>query len=134
MPRPPGALWRAGSASAYRGSRPSRPVPKEGVSMQDQVECTLQHWQRIRPGAEREVSTGKADQLADWVRRSVCPIAAELMRRADFRELARWPLDNLLPGARCTARELVSAVDDGLIAWARALAAVVKRPAAGRAR
>lgn len=100
--------------------------------MPDRLDFCLRRYESIRALSEFEKKDAKAAELADWIERDVVPIVEELSQRSDFRELAHWPIERLLPGSQAPERELVESVDRRLIEAAHALAKVADlEPTAG---
>jgi len=86
--------------------------------MLDRLENALRRWQSIRPDDAQPASSLRSASLSEWVDRDVCPVVDELVRRPDFRGLARWSLDNLCQGAGTQPRRLVEAIESGIVATA----------------
>lgn len=90
--------------------------------MVDRLEVALRRYERIRPTPDQPLAGLKAEELSDWLDRDVCPVIQELLRRPDFQEHGRWPIERLRPGAPGRERLLIDAIDAGLVESARALA------------
>jgi hypothetical protein len=67
-------------------------------------------------------------ELTHWLEHVVCPIVRELIARPDFRQLARWSIDNLRAGSETEPRRLINAIDKNLLTSAQALAKLLQRP------
>src|SRR4051812_17074956 len=87
-------------------------LTRKGVGpVLERAEFALRHWESIRPVSGKQVRIGEADQVVYWIDREVCPLVGDLIRRPDFRGLARWSIDNLQQGVRKPARRCVEAID-----------------------
>src|SRR5205814_8310828 len=78
--------------------------------------------------AAGETANSNAVELALWLEQDVCVLVEELVERPDFQVQARWPLEHLRAGADSAERHLVEAVDAGLVASAKRLAAFAHQP------
>ncbi len=90
--------------------------------MYDRLEHALHQW-------THDSATGGAPQAhshSHWIDRDVCPVVDELLQRAEFRQLARWSLDNLLPGCDTDARRLIEELDQALVHSATQLADLLR--------
>jgi hypothetical protein len=83
--------------------------------VQDRLEHALRRWQRILPAAGQLVSQRDGEAWADWLDRDVCPVIEELLKRPDFRKMARWSLDNVLAGSQTEPRRLIETIEAALI-------------------
>jgi hypothetical protein len=103
-------------------------VNNGGDAVLDRLESALRRYERIRPKPGDRPSRRNADEISDWLRGHVCPVVEQLLQRADFQKLARWPIDNLEDHASTPARKMVQAVDRKLIECATHLAKLIHRP------
>lgn len=92
--------------------------------MPDRLDFCLRRYESIRSQPGFAKTDAHAAELADWIERDVAAIVDELSQRSDFRELARRPIERLLPGVQAPERRLVESVDRRLVEAARALAMV----------
>lgn len=92
--------------------------------MPDRLDLCLRRYESIRSQPGFAKTDAQAAELADWIERDVAPIVEELCQRSDFRELACWPIERLLPGSQAPERQFVESVDRRLAEAAHALAMV----------
>lgn len=98
------------------------------MTMFDHLEVAWRRFERIRPAAT-PCSAWQAQELSLWLQTEVCQVVEDLVQRPDFRRRARWPLQELGPGANSEERSLVDAADGALVECARRLAAGAHQPA-----
>jgi hypothetical protein len=53
--------------------------------------------------------------IVTWIDQLACPAVRDAIHDPRFQQIARWPLDNLVPGATTPIRQLVERVDGALI-------------------
>jgi hypothetical protein len=90
--------------------------------MLTRLDHVLEHYRILSTSEAATRTLGSSERLALWLGEEVCPLAEELFQRADFRRLARWPIDNLAADAPTEARRLVDAIDRELVQSGRRLA------------
>lgn len=94
--------------------------------MYDSLNHCLRRWEHLRESSEI-TRLGKGKVAFDWVERDVMHLVISAFARADFRELARWPIKNLLPGSQSECRKLIDEIDRGLVQTARNMVKVLRR-------
>src|SRR5579872_2579373 len=70
-------------------------------------------------------------QAEDWLTKEVCPVVEEMAQNRSFQLAARWSLEHLTRGANTKERQLVDAVEGGLVQLATKLAEVTVTDAGG---
>ncbi|MEQ8791398.1 MAG: hypothetical protein RIC55_34365 [Pirellulaceae bacterium] len=96
--------------------------------MLDRLENATRRWEGIRPDDTEHAPSFQAATLSVWIDRDVCPVLDELVKRPDFRGLARWSLDNLSAGQTTEPRRLVEAIEAGIVATAGNRLRILKQP------
>lgn len=94
------------------------------------LETAQSHWREIRPQPGRSPHPLESKILSHWVATDVCRVVDELARRADFRELARAPIDHLCRGPQTPEGRLIDQIDSALVETARNLVGHLQRIAA----
>lgn len=93
------------------------------ADMIDRLDSVFRRYERIYSDDNEPGIKLRAEALADWLDRDVCPVVQELLERPDFRKWARWPIERLAEGARGEERGLIEAVDTALVRAGETLAA-----------
>lgn len=93
----------------------------EAISMLDELQMAIRHYEQIAPSPGNEMSQSQADQLSNWLERQVASIVGSLLSRPGFRHRARWPIDCLTGEKDCPERDAVLAVDQALVTCAKSL-------------
>lgn len=100
------------------------------VDMIDRLDSVFRRYERICSDENEPGLKLRAEALADWLDRDVCPVVQELLERPDFRTWARWPIERLAEGASGEERGLIEAVDTALVRAGETLAAFAELAAA----
>lgn len=93
----------------------------------DRLEFAIRRYQQIVPhpvGAWEDFPIGR---IKVWLTDDVCPIVEGYCKRPAFKDQATWPLRNLVAGAGVPERQLVEAVDVGMVHAAQALLELVRQ-------
>ncbi len=89
------------------------------------LEFALREWAHIE--SSRNSAKIRSSELDFWLSNRVCAAIAELTHRSDFKQMARWPLDRLRPGASTPERQLIEQIDAALVQTATSLASILSR-------
>jgi hypothetical protein len=104
-----------------------------GENMHIKIEHALRSWERLCQEPKKEMIFRRDSELSHWLERAACPIVRELSAGPDFRQWARWSIDNLREGSETEPRRLIDAIDSNLVSSAKAMAKVLRRPNVQRA-
>src|SRR5207302_9991517 len=93
----------------------------------DWLALALRRYHQIVPHPVRAWEEIPIRPLTVWLADDVCPVVAAYCQRPAFKDQATWPLRHLLPSAGTAERQLVEAVDAGLVQAAQALLSMVRQ-------
>lgn len=96
------------------------------------LDTALSHWSEIRPQLDQSPRPLEAQRLAHWIKGDVCRVIDQLTCRADFRALARAPIDRLCCGTQTPEGQLIALIDSSLVETAAKLARILEELAAGK--
>jgi len=97
--------------------------------MLSQLEVACRQFEEIRKRDHGGAVGFVARELAGWLTKDVVPVVAQLIRRRDFQEQARWSLEHLVAGSKADVRRQIEATDGAIVKHAAALAALAALPA-----
>ena len=83
--------------------------------MIDRLDSVSRRYERICSDENEPGLKLRAEALADWLDRDVCPLVQELLERSDFRTWASWPIERLAEDASGEERGWIEAVDTALV-------------------
>ena len=98
----------------------------------DQVERAQRQYRRIAPQPVLDWPDVPIEKMKVWVEDDVCPVVEAYRHRPAFMDHAIWPLRALARGAGTAERDLIDAVDAGLVRSARSLLALAGQQAVHR--
>lgn len=94
----------------------------------DRLKVAKEAYERVAPVAGEVVDKTKSDQLEAWLIEYVCPVVEDLSAIGAFRQMANWPIDRLVAGAKAPERKLVEAMDRTLVEVAQTFVQVGGQP------